>query len=313
MFLGYERNTGYYRVYDPVDRKKEATKSLGETPGEKDKLFSVGWGAEPKPNPESTTNPHTSTETTELGPSPESNNLIDDPPAQGLVAGGVVHEVITTGIPNVTNTPSQSPGSSDSEDSGPGYENLPTLERPSPRPRASSEPNNRRKDEGESTRKAIGKRGRKTKVRVILAEKQIIKYAYAEHMAAVPHSLPTSAASPAAVPHALPTSAASPASIISAPAIDSNITSEFEFAEGERDRIESEKSKHGRPIAQASLRGSPPPATNAANCTDPEVDRARTLVRIPEVDRALARARESYQKHSLLSLVNSHAKHSRQD
>eukprot|EP00808_Paulinella_micropora_P017019 g76899.t1 len=57
------------RVYDPVDRTIH------------------GWSAEPKPNPESTTNPHTSTETTELGPSPESNNLIDDPPATGLVAG----------------------------------------------------------------------------------------------------------------------------------------------------------------------------------------------------------------------------------
>eukprot|EP00808_Paulinella_micropora_P031171 g74121.t1 len=108
--------------------------------------------AEPKPNPESTTNPHTSTETTELGPSPESNNLIDDLPAPELLAGGVVHEIITTGIPNVTNVPPQSPGkvtsSSDSEDFGPGYENLPTLERPSPKPRASSKPNNRRKMRG---------------------------------------------------------------------------------------------------------------------------------------------------------------------
>eukprot|EP00808_Paulinella_micropora_P013503 g1642.t1 len=150
--------------------------------------FARGWSAEPKPNPESTTHPHTSTKTTELGPSPESDDLIDDPPAPGLVAGGVVHEVITTGIPNVTNVPPQSPGkvtsSSNSEGSGPGYENLPTLERPSTRPRASSEPNNRRKDEGEST------------LTDKMWDKEIIKYAYVEHMAAVPHALPTSAASP---------------------------------------------------------------------------------------------------------------------
>eukprot|EP00808_Paulinella_micropora_P019944 g8371.t1 len=154
-----------------------------------------GWSAEPKPNPEPTTNPHISTKTTELGHSPESNNLIDDPPAPGLAAGGVVHEVITTGIPNTTDDPPQPQGKvtsgSGSEDSGPGYENLPTLERPSPRPRASSEPN-------------VSP----------LMNKEIIKYAYAEHMAAVPHELPTSAASTA--------------SPISAPAIDSNITSEFE-------------------------------------------------------------------------------------
>eukprot|EP00808_Paulinella_micropora_P025775 g9988.t1 len=49
----------------------------------------IGWSAEPKPNFESTTNSHTSTETTEPGPSPKGSSLIDDPPASGLgpVAG----------------------------------------------------------------------------------------------------------------------------------------------------------------------------------------------------------------------------------
>eukprot|EP00808_Paulinella_micropora_P003687 g44067.t1 len=75
--------------------KKEATKSLGETPEKKDNLFSVGWSAEP--NPESNTDSLTPTISTEPGKATES--------------------------------------SSDSEDFGPNYENLPILERPSPKTR----------------------------------------------------------------------------------------------------------------------------------------------------------------------------------
>eukprot|EP00808_Paulinella_micropora_P003519 g33455.t1 len=77
--LGAVKDRNIPKLYDPVDR------TIHE------------WSAEPKSKSESTTDSHTSTETTEPGPSPKGSSLIDDPPASGLgpVAGGVVHEAQT--------------------------------------------------------------------------------------------------------------------------------------------------------------------------------------------------------------------------
>eukprot|EP00808_Paulinella_micropora_P019775 g44825.t1 len=104
MFLGYERNTGYYRVYDPVGEER-GNQFIGETPEKKDNLFSVGWSAEP--NPESNTDSLTPTISTEPGPPPDSNDPINEPPALGpsTSVGGVVHEITTPSSSNVVPFP----------------------------------------------------------------------------------------------------------------------------------------------------------------------------------------------------------------
>jgi len=203
IFLGYERDSGYYRVYDPVDHtihrnvrdvvfdvwklgKREASKELENRVGGKEPMFSVGWDT---PIPE-----HTQRIEPEMGthnPNSADRYVREGPLIEVALKDNVPTETVTLRKP-ITKSPlgqsENSDGRKENSENAPlttynyNYDSLPELEPPSPtsdsrgsiiqQGEEKTVPTKGGKEKTVPT-KVGRKRGRKIKERIILSGKNI--------------------------------------------------------------------------------------------------------------------------------------------